>query len=265
MVECDMADAEIVLGGGGRTRVTRKGGVVFRAAGPWSPTVLALLRHLADVGFAAAPRVIEPGFDAEGRETISYIEGAFVHPYPWREDSLAQIGAMLRSLHVATESFQPPPDAVWRDWFGRGIGEAPMAIGHCDAGPWNIVARDGAPVALIDWEAGGPVDPRVELAQACWLNVQLHDDDIAARVGLPPAEARAKQVRIVTDAYGLSGRARAGFADLMIAYAIHDAANEAIEARIAPETTDSAWGVAWRTRAAAWMLRHRRLLENALA
>jgi len=31
-------------------------------------------------------------------------------------------------------------------------------------------------VALIDGELAGPVDPLVELAQACWLNAKLDDD-----------------------------------------------------------------------------------------
>jgi thiamine kinase-like enzyme len=60
-------------------------------------------------------------------------------------------------------------------------------MGHCDVAPWNIVARAGMPVALIDWEFAGPVDPLVELAQACWLNAKLHDDIVAEREGLPLA------------------------------------------------------------------------------
>ncbi|MGZ4433218.1 MAG: hypothetical protein ACXVW7_06265 [Trebonia sp.] len=35
------------------------------------------------------------------------------------------------------------------------------------------------PVALIDWETAGPVDPLVELAQLAWLNAKLHDDVVA--------------------------------------------------------------------------------------
>ena len=49
------------------------------------------------------------------------------------------------------------------------------------------MARDGLPVALIDWETAGPVDPLVELAQLCWLNAKLHDDIVAGIERLPPA------------------------------------------------------------------------------
>ena len=39
-----------------------------------------------------------------------------------------------------------------------------LLIGHCDTAPWNIVARDGMPVALIDWEDVGWMPLANELA-----------------------------------------------------------------------------------------------------
>ncbi len=259
---------ETTLTGGGRTAVNRKGSTVFRETGPWAPSVHDLLRHLEQRGFRAAPRVVGSGFDGTGRETLTYVEGSCDHPHAWSDENIATIGQMLRTLHEATSSFQPPQNARWREWFGRQLAAGGRRVfGHCDVGPWNIVARDGTPIALIDWEVAGPVDYLVELAQACWLNVQLHDDDIAELQGLPPAEARARQVRIMTDSYGLGSRERAVLVDTMIAYAIHDAAAEAIQVPVTPETKDATplWGIAWRARAAAWMLRNRPLLERALS
>jgi Ser/Thr protein kinase RdoA (MazF antagonist) len=260
--------SEIALTLGGRTTVTRKGGVVFRNTGPWAPSVHALLRHLENVGFAAAPKVIGSGFDAQGRETLTYIEGSFVHPHAWSDEGVAAIGRMLRALHEATASFHPPENAIWRQWFGRELGGSPRTVfGHCDVGPWNVVARDGMPIGLIDWEVAGPADFLVQFAQACWLNVQLHDDDIAEQQGLPSAEARARQVRVMADSYGLRAQERAALVDTMVAYAIHDAADQAIQIPVTPETNDATplWGLAWRTRAAAWMLRNRPLLDRALS
>lgn len=72
--------AEHVLEGGGRTHVTRRGEVVFREAKPWTRSVHALLRHLEECGFDAAPRIAGSGFDDRGRETLCHIEGDFVHP-----------------------------------------------------------------------------------------------------------------------------------------------------------------------------------------
>ena len=145
-------DGEVPLAGGGRSIVSRQGGTVFRVAGPWSAIVIRLLRHLEDVGFEAAPQVVGTGFDARGRETVSFVEGDFVHPGPWPDEAVIEIGAILRRLHDATASFPMPEDAVWRPWFGRNLGGSHRVLGHCDTGPWNIVARAGHPVALIDWK-----------------------------------------------------------------------------------------------------------------
>ena len=93
---------------------------------------------------------------------------------------------------------------------GVTLGDGARIIGHCDTGPWNIIAREGRPVALIDWEEAGPVDPLVELAQTCWLNAQLYDDDIAARDELGDAAARARDLRAIVDGYGLARARRDG-------------------------------------------------------
>jgi hypothetical protein len=259
---------EILLEGGGRTRVHRRGGTVVRDAGPWTPAVHALLRHLEAAGFAAAPRLVGSGFEASGRETLTYIEGEFTQPGPWSLDGAAAVGALLRDLHQATASFRPPPGAVWFPWHGRHLGGPGQVFGHCDAGPWNIVARRGLPVALIDWETAGPVDPLTELAQVCWLNAKLHDDIVAGREGLPPVAERARQLAAIVDAYGLSARQRAGFFDRIVEFAVCDTAAEADSAAVTPELTAhpvALWAMAWRARSAAWMLRHRRPLEAALA
>jgi len=56
-------DALIALEGGGRSVVHRRGDVVVRDAGHWTPSVHALLRHLEEAGFAAAPRLVDSGLD----------------------------------------------------------------------------------------------------------------------------------------------------------------------------------------------------------
>jgi len=52
----------------------------------------------------------------------------------------------------------------------------------------------------------------------------------------------------------------------MVTFAVHAAAWEAIEAKVTHHTRDvkPLWAIAWRTRSAAWMLRHRAILEHAL-
>ena len=257
-----------VLEGGGRTRVHRLGDVVVRDTGPWTPAVHSLLRHLEDVGFSAAPRLVGSGFNPNGRETLTFIEGEFTQPGPWTLEGASALGGLLRELHEATSSFRPDPGAVWFPWHARNLGGPARVIGHCDVAPWNIVARRGMPVAFIDWEFAGPVDPLVELAQLCWLNAKLHDDIVAEREGLPPLADRIRQLVAIVDAYGLPVSQRSGFFDQIVEFVVSETAWEADDAGVTPEMTShpiALWAMAWRARAAAWLLRHRRTFETALA
>jgi hypothetical protein len=249
--------------------VYRDGDVVHKSAHPWTPTVHALLEHLERRSFPA-PRVLGSGFDSAGRETISYVEGEVVYVGPWSDRAAKEIGTMLRLLHEATRDFVPPRDAVWFPWWGRHAGATLTVIGHCDLGPWNIVQRDDMPVAFIDWDRSGPTDPVWELAQVCWLNAKLHDDIVAEQEGLPSLDRRAAQLRRIVDGYELESRYRGRFVQRVIDVATLDAVAEADEWNIRPDSTPASlagevpWALAWRTRAAGWMIRHRDVLEDAL-
>ena len=255
------------------SKARRRAGIVYREAGPWSSAVLALLRHLESAGFAGSPRVIGSGFAADGREMVSYIPGASPQPYAWSEDTVAGVGTLLRDLHAAAATFSPPPGARWRTWFGRELPGSQPVIGHCDTGPWNIIARGGRPTALVDFEFAGPVDAMWELAQAAWLNAQLHDDDVAERFGLPDLAGRARQLRLILDGYGLPARQRGDFVDKMITFAVHSARAEAVEFGVTPLTTAGvtttgfpfAWAITWRVRSASWMLTNRTGLRRAMS
>lgn len=148
---------------GQTTPVLRHGDTVLRPAGPWTPTVHALLIHLENAGFSGSPRVVGNGYDGHGREVLTYIPGEFVHPHAWSDEGIWQVGRLLHDLHDATADFQPAPDAVWHRWPFHS--DAPDAIiSHRDTGPWNIVARDGLPVAFIDWPTAGPTGRLDEIA-----------------------------------------------------------------------------------------------------
>ncbi len=252
---------------GERSAVYRRGDTIVRAASPWTPSIHALLRHLEDVGFDGAPRLVGIGIGEDGREVLGFIEGEFMHPGSWTLDGAYAVGRFLKSLHRATASFQAGSDMTWSPWLGRDIGDgSPKIISHCDVAPWNIVARDGLPVALIDWEYAGPVEPLVELAQACWLNAKLHSDDVAEREGLGTLADRAKLLRAIVDGYELPSEQRKGFIDRIIQFVVCDTAEQADEVGVTPETMDSEplWGMAWRARAGAWIVRNRKTLEQAL-
>lgn len=253
-----------------RKTIYRDGNIVHKEPSPWTATVHGLLRYLESIGFTAAPRVVGSGFDSDGYETLSYIEGEFIDPGPWTEVGAFSVGTLLRNLHKATGTYQPPEESIWFPWFGRSLGNATRIISHCDFAPWNIVTQNGLPVALIDWDNAGPVDPLIELAQACWLNAKLHDDLVANTEKLPALSVRARHLRAIVDGYELEKPKRVGLVDLMIDYAIHSVAAEADEANIVPKMASSdvdaevVYAMAWRSRAAVWMLRNRNILESAL-
>jgi len=142
---------------GQATPVLRHGDTVLRPAGPWTPAVHALLNHLENAGFTGSPRVVGNGYDGDGREVLTYIPGGFVHPHAW-SDGLAPLAFPQRRPR---RHHQSPRHRTW-----------------------NIVARDGLPVAFIDWPTAGPTGRLDEIAATAWLNAQLHDDDVAERQNL---------------------------------------------------------------------------------
>ena len=74
-------------------------------------------------------------------------------------------------------------------------------------------------------------------------------------------------VRSIVDGYGLDRAGRSRLVDLMVEVAVQDAADQARQGGVTPDSRDvePLWAVAWRARSAAWMLTHRRVLERALA
>jgi aminoglycoside phosphotransferase (APT) family kinase protein len=259
------------LDGGWQTDVRRVGGLVLRSPSSQSSTIVRFLEHLHAHGFDAAPRPVDGGFAPDGREQFEFIEGESPQPLAWSEEAIWRIGELLRQVHDIGATFDPGPDASWRPWFARSLPGSRPVLGHGDLGPWNILAREGDPVAFIDWDNAGPVDALWEVAQAGWLNAQLHDDDVAALNDLPETTRRIQQLVALLDGYGLERSARPALADMMIEFAIRSAREEAAGANVEPDTsspTESGfpllWAVTWRTRAAAWMLDHRTQLRAAL-
>lgn len=241
-------------------------GIVYRPRTPWTGSVHALLSHLEEVGYRGSPRLVDSGIDDEGRQQLHYVEGGRVHPNPWPDEGIVEVARLLRELHDATTDFAPPAGAEWMPWYTHRPGADPV-IGHGDVGPWNIVARDGIAIAFVDWEFAGPVDRLDEVAEAIRLNCQLHGEDVSALHHLSDAQARARQVRLFADAYGLDARQRAVMVDRMIEAAVRGCANDCDEAAVTPEFLGPhpmVWGMAWQVRGARWILNNADLLQRAL-
>ena len=197
---------EVPLHGGtaNRGRVHRVGDTVRRPLRPTSAATHALLRHLEDVGFDGAPRVL--GIDDAGREVLSYVPGdAVTVPLPdWglTDDALRSTGELLRRFHDAAAGFDPGPH-TWSHPTPaafRGGG-----IAHNDPNLDNVVFRDGRAVALIDFDLAAPGSPVWDLATAArlWAPLRSPSDvhDVRRGRGL-------ERLRILVDAYGLDEPAR---------------------------------------------------------
>lgn len=129
-------------GGAGGGEVVRVGSTVRKPPGPNAGLAREVLQRLERAGFDAAPRWL--GIDEQGRDVLSFVEGETftergrMHPYigdpPERivfsDEQVAAAMRLLRRLHDALD------------------GE----ICHGDFGPWNLVWRDGLPVAVIDFD-----------------------------------------------------------------------------------------------------------------
>lgn len=192
------------LTGGGVNHVVRIGATVRRPAGPWTPTVHALLKHLEAAGFTGAPA--SHGLDGQGREILDFLPG-HVPNYPLpdyvqTDDALVEVGALLRRFHDATIGFVAPADARW--YFSpRSPAEV---VCHGDIAPYNCVFRDGRPVAFIDFDTAHP-GPRVwDVAYAAYRFVPLADPRRGD--GVPLVGEQARRLRLFADAYGLSDSGR---------------------------------------------------------
>ena len=179
-------DSEPLQGGavGGATRVGR---TVRRPTGPWTPAVHELLAHLNAHGLRGLPEV--QGFDDDGREVLSYVEGRGVpvDDEVVLDTVLEEAGTWLRDFHDAVDDFRPEGPRTWRQ-AGEVELEPDQIICHHDPGAYNWIIQSGHFVAMIDWDMAGPGDPLQDLAFLAWTGVPLYReipvDDVARRLGL---------------------------------------------------------------------------------
>ncbi|MEV4841480.1 phosphotransferase [Nonomuraea sp. NPDC049486] len=194
---------EIPLQGGDVTDgVVRVGDTVRRPARSSTPAVHALLRHLEAAGFGGAPRVL--GFDALGREVLTYLPGATgVSPVSVSDGALADLARLLRGFHDAAEGF-PLSRGGWDG--GSNDDAPPEVIGHCDLTPANVVFADGVPYAMIDFDQARPTTRVFDVVTTLrhWAPIADPVDRHPLLRGVDVGE----RVRLFCDAYGLRPRER---------------------------------------------------------
>lgn len=190
-------DEEQPLAGGNVNEgVVRVGDTVRRPAGAWTPAVHALLTHLHEVGFRAAPRPL--GIDDEGREILTFMSGQVVWPDRFSllepAGQLARVARLIRDFHDAVQDFTPPPDARWQRLIPA---EGSDIIAHHDLAPWNLVVGGAEQWAFIDWDGAGPGSRLWDVAYALHGFIPLSADPEWQRL-----EA-GERMRGFVDAYGL--------------------------------------------------------------
>ncbi len=239
-----------LTGGNVSAGVVRVGDTVRRPAGPWTPAVHALLDHLHQTGFRAAPRPL--GIDERGREVLSFAPGEAVWPrrFGWMapEARLVRVARLVRDLHDALAGFTPPPDARWQTLIPDASGDGGEIIAHHDLAPWNLVADgpDGA-WAFIDWDCAAPGSRLWDLAYAAHGFLPLSANPTFQ---LPDAEATTR-LRLFADAYGLGEPQRRRLVPLLTrrTRAMHDFLRDQAAAGTEPWLThwNTGHGDAWRT------------------
>lgn len=203
-------DAEHQLPGGvaNAGAVTRRHDLVLRPATRFTASSQRFLARLRAVGFDGAP---DPrGVSPDGREQLEYIEGQVpIPPYPgWAQSdsALASMVRLLRRFHAAAAQIE-----VDGEWNPEGADPAGGSIiCHNDVCLENVVFRDGAAVALLDWEFAAPGRPVYDLAQMARMCIPVDDDQSAARLGWMATD-RPSRARLVCDTYGLSAADRGRF------------------------------------------------------
>lgn len=159
-------NTEIPIQGGrlNRGRLIRLGDHVLRPV----EEDAAIEQLIIEVGkvFSGIPAAF--GRDRKGRLKLEWIEGESAENFDEDDERsrtrLLSVGALLRELHDSTASIATGKAASSRDSLDpSGLREV---ICHGDAGPGNIVFRDGRAFALIDWEMAAPGRRSWDLATA---------------------------------------------------------------------------------------------------
>jgi hypothetical protein len=185
-------------------KVVRVGDTVRRPRSDYSESIFALLQYLIDVGFDHVQRPL--GFDEQGREVLSFIEGDVpIPPFPpWSmsDATLASVTRLQRQFHETVAGFDASRYR-WNDELADPSGGEIM--GHNDICPENVVFRRGTAVAFLDWDFAAPGRPFWDVAAVMSMWGPAHDPpEVPGMEGLDPfARARA-----IADAYGMNADER---------------------------------------------------------
>jgi hypothetical protein len=193
------------LVGGVMADVTRAGNTVRRTCTPAASTIHRFLHHLLEKGFTQVPRPL--GFDATGREILSYVEGRAGHPPITSElasdEALVSAAQTIRAFHDASIGFDAEG---WNTDSADPSGRAEV-ICHNDLAPFNLVYQHRKVAAIIDWDGAAPGRRVWDIAYAVWRLVPLHRPAYTTPLGWPELD-RSRRLALFADAYDMTGQDR---------------------------------------------------------
>ena len=257
-----MSQDEETAGAGAMNRVWRAGDTIRRSRGPWSDTTAALLRHLEQRGFTAAPRHL--GIDESGRDVLSVLPGEPLASLAG-DAQLAQVARLLRVFHDAAADFVPPAGARWRVRVRSVRGQR---IIHRDVAPWNLLQTGGVITGLVDWDLAGPGRLIEDFAYMAWHFVPLHGEPMGDGTAGPLPADRPRRLRLLCDSYGLESGDRQILMAEVAAMEVRQAAQVADDALAGDPASASLWRGGRFTEATGrsliWLGQHRESLDQAL-
>ena len=144
-----MDDGQLLSGGNVGGAVVRIGLTVRKQWTDATPSVLEFMTAVREAGIDA-PAVF--GQDEQGRQVTEFIPGQLaLESVPLTHSELSRVGAMVRAIHDASETFTPAGEAVWSTAIPAPGSEL---ICHNDLAPWNLIIGDRW--VFIDWDAAAP-------------------------------------------------------------------------------------------------------------
>jgi hypothetical protein len=184
--------------------------------------VHALLDHLQAKEFTGAPRYL--GVDTAGRTVLTFIEGEVAsRPHPaWVADEgrIVSIARLVRAYDDATLDFEAPagvaaaPGPADPPGLPPAPDYEPEIIGHLDITPENLVFRQRAAYALIDFDFARPATRADELYNMMlWWAPLNEPQDVAPAlrdVDVP------RRCRLLADAYGMTERDRGRLVEVAV-------------------------------------------------
>ena len=193
---------EQTLTGGNTNVVTKVGNTVRRKLGPHSNSIHRFLHHLNNHD-VPVPRLL--GIDDENREILRFIDGETDFPADmWQCDrAIVKAAEILRAFHDASKTFQLTASDTWA--FEYPEIERRNVICHNDFAPYNMVFRDGCPIAIIDFDLCGPGPAIRDLAYlAYWMAPLSFANPEMRDASLIEVENGCPRLQLLCRTYGTS-------------------------------------------------------------